>query len=233
VSALIEGGEGRRGLWRIAGILAIAHVVLMLSGFSLQKVATVGSGPGAYTAAYIDGPLTQRLAGGCLACASFLVFLLATTLFARLLRSRSELGNWWASTVAASGAIYVAINLAVALPGVAAAVYDGHHGASVGIVTALSDLHYFATFASMAVLGMFTVALAAAARASAALSRWVAYSGYAAGSLCLVAVPGAGLGLVDDAMLVWMIWFIVIGVAALRRARSVPVQARAAAAAAP
>ena len=46
----------------------------------------------------------------------------------------------------------------------AAAVYDGHHGASVGIVTALSDLHDFATFASMAVLGVFTMALAAGGR---------------------------------------------------------------------
>jgi hypothetical protein len=223
VSTLIEN---RRGLWRVAGILAIAHVVLMLAGLAGGKVATVGSKPGAYIAAYVDGPLTERLAGACLASASFLVFLLAATLFARLLRGRSELGNWWASTVAASGAIYVAITLAVALPGVAAAVYDGHHGASVSIVTALSDLHYFATFASMAVLGMFTVALAAAAQVSGALSRWVAYPGYAVGLLCLAAVPGAGLGLVDDAMLVWMIWFIVTGIAALRNARSAQVQAR-------
>jgi hypothetical protein len=223
--------DDRRGLWRIAGILAIVHVVLMLAGLSLGKVATVGSKPNAYVAAYIDGPLAERLAGACLACASFLVFLLAATLFARLLRGRSELGNWWASTVAASGAIYVAITLAVALPGVAAAVYDGHHGASVAMVTALSDLHYFATFASMAVLGVFTVALAAAGRVSGALARWAAYPGYAVGMLCLAAVPGAGVGLVDDAMLVWMIWFIVTGVAALRNARSASVQVRAAAAA--
>ena len=222
--------ESRRGLWRIAGILAIAHVVLMLAGLAGGKVATVGSKPGAYIAAYMDGPLTERLAGGCLAGASFLVFLLAATLFARLLRGRSELGNWWASTVAASGAIYVAITLAVALPG-AAAVYDGHHGASVGIVTALSDLHYFATFASMAVLGVFTVALAAAAQVSGVLSRWVVYPGYAVGALCLAAAPGAGVGLVDDAMLVWMIWFIVTGIAALRNARSAQVQVRTAPAA--
>ena len=41
------------------------------------------------------------------------------------------------------GAIYVAITLAVALPGAAAAIWDGHHGASVGIVTALSDYPAF------------------------------------------------------------------------------------------
>jgi len=229
VSALIEG---RRGLWRTAGILAIAHVVLILAGLAGGKVATVGSGPGAYIAAYMDGPLTERLASGCLAGASFLVFLLAATLFARLLRGGSELGRWWASVVAASGAIYVAMTLAVALPGVAAAVYDGHHGASVGIVTALSDLHYFAVFASMAVLGVFTIALAAAAQVSGGLSRWVAYPGYAVGALCLAAVPGAGLGLVDNAMLVWTIWFVVTGIAALRVARTARVQVRAAAAAA-
>jgi hypothetical protein len=122
------------------------------------------------------------------------------------------------------------MTLAVALPGVAAAVYDGHHGASVGVVTALSDLHYFATFASMAVLGVFTMALAAAAQVSGALSRWVAYPGYVVGVLCLAAVPGAGLGLVDDAMLIWVIWFVVTGIAALRTARTAPVQVRATAA---
>ena len=229
MSALIEG---RRGLWRAAGILAITHVVLMLAGISMGKVATVGSQPAAYVAAYMDGPVTERLAGACLVCASFLVFLLAATLFARLLRGGSELGHWWASVIAASGAIYVAMTLAVALPGVAAAVYDGHHGASVGIVTALSDLHYFAVFASMAVLGVFTMALAAAAQVSGSLSRWVAYPGYAVGALCLAAVPGAGLGLVDNAMLVWTIWFVVTGIAALRVARTARVQVRAATAAA-
>jgi hypothetical protein len=65
--------EGRRGLWRIAGILAIAHVVLMLVGLSMGKVATAGSAPSAYITAYMSGPVPQRLAGLCLAGASFLV----------------------------------------------------------------------------------------------------------------------------------------------------------------
>ena len=75
---------------------------------------------------------------------------------------------------------------------------------------------------------LFTAALAAAARVSGALSRWVTYPGYAVGLLCLLSVPGAGDGLVDDAMLVWMIWFIVTGIAALRRARGARVQVQTA-----
>ena len=53
MSALIEG---RRRLWRTAGILAIAHVVLMLAELAGGKVATVGSRPGAYIAAYGNLP---------------------------------------------------------------------------------------------------------------------------------------------------------------------------------
>jgi hypothetical protein len=113
--------DTQRGLWRVAGALAIAHVVIMLAGLSLQKVATVGASPSAYVTAYENGSLVKVMTGACLTCASFLIFLLAATLLARLVRGQAELSRWWASIAAASGAIYVAITLAVALPGVAAA----------------------------------------------------------------------------------------------------------------
>jgi hypothetical protein len=219
--------DTQRGLWRVAGALAIAYVVIMLAGLSLQKVATVGASPSAYVTAYESGSLVKVMTGGCLTCASFLIFLLAATLLARLVRGQAEPSRWWASIAAASGAIYVAITLAVALPGVAAATYDGHHGAPLALVTALNDLHYFATFASMAVLGTFTLALAAASQASKALPRWIAYPGYAVGVLCLAAVPGAGTSLFDYATLVWFVWFVATGIAALRQARAGRVPQRA------
>ena len=212
--------DARRGLWRVAGALAIAHVVTMLAGLSLQKVATVGASPSSYVTAYEGGSLVKSMTGECLTCVSFLLFLLAATLLARLVRGQAEVSRWWASLAAACGAIYVAITLAVALPGVGAAVYDGHHGAPLAVVTALSDLHYFATFASMAVLGAFTLALAAAGQVSRALPRWIGYPGYAVGVLCLAAVPGAGTSLFDYATLLWFVWFIVTGIAALRQART-------------
>ena len=34
--------NGNRGLWRIAGWLAVVHVVLMLGSFALQRVSPVG-----------------------------------------------------------------------------------------------------------------------------------------------------------------------------------------------
>jgi len=61
----------------------------------------------------------------------FLVFLLAATLLARLLRGQTELARWWSSVVSATGAVYVAISLAIALPGAATAAYEGHHGAAL------------------------------------------------------------------------------------------------------
>jgi hypothetical protein len=192
----------------------------MLAGLSLQKVATVGAASSDYVTAYDDGSLVQKLTGECLTCASFLIFLLAANLLARLVRGQAEVSRWWASIAAVSAAIYVAVTLGVALPGVGAAVYEGHHGAPLAVVTALSDLHYFATFASMAVLGTFTLGLAAAAHVSRALPRWVAYPGYAVGVLCLAAVPGAGTGLFNLATLLWFAWFIATGIGALRQARA-------------
>jgi hypothetical protein len=195
----------------------------MLAGLSLQKVATVGASPSAYE----GGSLVKAMTGECLTRVSFLIFLLAATLLTRLVRGQAELGRWWASMAAASGVLYVAITLAVALPGVAAAVYDGHHGAPLAVVTALSDLHYFATFASMAVLGTFTLGLAAAAQVSRALPHWIAYPGYAVGVLCLAAVPGAGTSLFDYATLLWFVWFVVTGIAALRQSAGRRVRDRA------
>jgi hypothetical protein len=211
--------DSRRGLWRVAGALAIAHIVTYLGSLAMQKVATVGASPSAYITAYEGGSLVKSMAGECLTCLSVLIFLLAATLLARLVRGQAEVSRWWASIAAVSATIYVAITLAVALPGVGTAVYEGHHGAPIAVVTALSDLHYFATFAGMGVLGAFTLALAAAAQVSRALPRWVAYPGYVVGVLCLAAVPAAGTGLFNLATLLWFAWFIATGVGALRQAR--------------
>jgi hypothetical protein len=56
----------------------------MLAGLSLQKVATVGASPSAYVTAYEDGSLVKAMTGECLTCVSFLIFLAAATLLARL-----------------------------------------------------------------------------------------------------------------------------------------------------
>ena len=102
------------------------------------------------------------------------------------------------------------------------ALYDGHHGAPEALVAELNHVHWFAIFLATAALGVFTLAVAAGALLTGVLPRWVAYTGFAAGALCILAVPAAGAGLVNGATLVWVAWFVGLAVAALRGPRVRP-----------
>ena len=210
-----------RRLWRVAGSLAIAHLVLMLAGFSLIRVAPLDAGRGTVSSDLVHWSLTKGYAGGYLSSLSFLLFLLAATLLARLVRGTSELAGWFSSTIAVAGSAYVAITLASGFADLGAALYDGHHGAPLTTVAALDHVHWFGVFAATELLGLFTLAVAGAVWVTGLLPRFVAYGGVVAGVACIAAVPGAGAGLVDDATLVWMLWFVALAVASLRGPRVV------------
>ena len=213
--------NGSRRLWRLAGGLALAHVVLMFGGFSLQRVAPLGAGPSTVAADFASWSTTRGFLGAYVDCAAFLVFVLVATLLARLLRGEGEASAWISSTIAASGSIYVAVTLASAMAVSSGALYGAHHGVPLVTVTALDQVHWFAVFFATAVLGLFTLAVAAAAWSTGLLPRWLAYAGLVAGVACLVgAVPGAREDLVDYATLVWVVWFVGLAVAALRRPRT-------------
>ena len=219
--------DGGRGLWRIAGVLAIAQVVLTVASYSLQRVADLGAKPSKVTSAFVTFSIGKGYAGELLNCLSLLVFLFAATLLARLVRRDDELSGWLSSAVAASGAIYVAVSLASYLPALGTALYEGHHGASLATVTTLDHLHWFGVFAATAVLGAFTLSVAAAIRVGGMLPGWLAYTGIAVGVLCLAGGEGAHLSLNGVASIVWMVWFVLLGVAALRGSRGEAVAAPA------
>lgn len=217
--------NGNRGLWRIAGWLAVVHVVLMLGSFALQRVSPLGAGTATVVKDHVTWSMTKGFMGGYLTGVSFLVFLLLASLLGRLLRGGTEISGWLSSTIVASGSLYVAVTLAGVLPALGAALYDGHHGAPLSTVTAFDHMHWFAVFTATLVLGVFILTVSVAVWMTGVLSRWVSYSGFVAGVACLVAVPGARAGLVDDATLVWVVWFLGFAVAALRGPRPVPRQA--------
>ncbi len=205
-------------LWRVAGALALAHVVLMLGSFTLQKVAPLGSSQAVVVADHVRWSMTKGFTGGFLTLISFLVFLIDATLIARLVRGRTETSRWWAATVATAGVGYVATTF-VGLAALGGALYDGHHGAPVTTVRALVDVHWFAIYLANAVLGVFTLALASAGYAAGALPRWISYTGYLVGAICILSVPAARTGLSDTATLLWLVWFVAFAVVALRRPR--------------
>lgn len=205
-------------LWRIAGGLAIAHVVLMLGSFTLQKVAPLGASQAVVIADHVQWSMAKGFTGGFLTLLSFLVFLVDATLIARLVRGRTETSRWWAATAAAAAISYVATTF-IGLAALGGALYDGHHGAPVTTVTALVDMHWFAIYLATAALGLFTLALAGAGHAAAALPRWTSYTGYLVGAICILSVPAARSGLSDMATLVWLVWFVAFAIVALRRPR--------------
>jgi len=154
------------------GWLVIAHLVLMFASFSLQRVSPLGAKPATVIADHVTWSMTKGFTGGYLTSLSFLVFLLAATLLARLLRGDTEIAGWLSSTIAASGSIYVAVTFS-SLSNLGAALYDGHTGAPLSTVTALDHVHWFGVFLATEVLGVFILAVAAAVRATGLLPRWV------------------------------------------------------------
>ena len=86
------------------------------------------------TSALVTSSMTKSFAGGYVELLAFLIFLAGATLLAQLLRSDDELGSWLSSLMTGSGVIYEAVTIATSLAAGAAAVYDGHHGASLATV---------------------------------------------------------------------------------------------------
>ena len=205
-----------RGLWTLAGVLAFAHLVIMFGSFALQRVAPLDASGDTVRADHMDWSMTKGFSGGYLTAFSYLLLLLCAALFARLLRVRSELSGWLTTTMLLAVGVVVAVTYA-GMADVGAALYDGHHGASLETVTALDHAHWFNVFLATLALGLFTAATGGATLVSRVLPRWVGWSGVVVGVLCMIAVAGAGAGLVDTVTLVWTLWFIALAIAALRR----------------
>jgi hypothetical protein len=213
---------GRLRLWRLAGALALAHIVLMFGGLALEQTPMLGASAADTTAALVRSPLSTEFAGGYVEYLGFLVFLIGALLLARLLRGTSEISGWLAACIGGTAVTYTAVTVATGFAAGAAALYNGHHGAPLATITTVDDVRNFAFFLSVGVLGVFTMAVAGAVHATRTLPRWLAYTGYVVGPVSIAAVPLARWGAMDSANLLWLVWFLALAVAALRGPRSVP-----------
>lgn len=203
----------RDALWVVAGVLAITHVALMLGSFALQRVAPLGAPSSVVVTDHVTWSMTRGMGGGYLTAVSFLVFMVEASLLSSLLRGTTDQSRWCASTLAGGGVLYVAATFA-GLANLGGALYVGHHRADVATVTALVNVHWFSIYVAILALGLFTLATSSAVLLTEALPQWVAYSGLAVGAVCIVATPLAGPNL---GTLVWIVWFVALGVSALRR----------------
>ena len=205
-------------LWRVAGALAIAHVVLMFAG--APSTPLLGDTKANVLAAYVTGSMPRMYAGGYVEYLGFLVFLVGALLLARLLRGRTETTGWLAACIGGAGTTYVAVTVAAGFSAGAAALYNGHHGAAISTITTVNDVRNFAYFLSIGVLGVFTLAVAAAIASTRTLPRWLAWAGFPVGIAMIGTGPAARLGWVDFASLAWGVWFLALAVLALRGPRA-------------
>ena len=212
--------------WRVAGGLAIGHVVLLFAGFSQERSRVLGGSLGDARRALTEGSLGRIMAGGYVESLSFVVLLPALVFVARAVGTRTEVGRWASQTALAAGVAYVAITLATGMPAGAAALYAGHHGGDLRTAVMLSDIRNFAFFLSLLALALQAIATGVAARADRFSARWVGIGGIVVGTLLLVGVAGAGAGLHDFASLLWMVWWVGVGVCLIRDASAGPRDAR-------
>lgn len=215
----IDPSAVRRRLWRIVGSLAVAHVVLMLAGFTFQRVSRLGDAPGTALAVYRGSSLGAAGLGSAVSLAGFIALLFVAPLLAQLLRGNTATTRWLSRVIAGTASVYVAITLAVGFAASAAARYGAHHALPAPDVVALNTLHWFSVFVATAILGVFLLTVAARLWATGQLPRWVAVLGLVAGVCCLAAAVNPPEDVVDNTTLVWMAWFVALGVTGLRGGR--------------
>jgi hypothetical protein len=218
---MIPQTSSNNRLWKVAGGLVLAFVALVFGGTALETSLLLGDPSSSVRAALVESSMAKVFTGGYIEYLGFLVFLVAATLLARLLRGTGETSGWLSSTISAAGVGYTTVTIASGFAAGAAALYDGHHGASLETITAVNDVRNFGFFMSVGLLGVFTLAVAGAIQATGALPRWLAWSGYVIGVLNIAAVAAVAWDAVNEVHLIWFLWFVTLGVVALRGPRTV------------
>ena len=126
--------------------------------------------------------MSSIFAGGYFAYLSFLVFLVGGLLFAQLLVVREDTGlDGCRRALPAVWSQMCPSTIATGYAAGAAAVYNGHHGADLATVTAVNDIRNFGFILCAGLVGVFALSVAAAARLTGALPRWVTVSGATVG----------------------------------------------------
>jgi hypothetical protein len=203
-------------LWRAAGVLAIAHVVLVFAGFALQRDVTLGGSLTDYRRALTEGGLGRIMTGEYIESLAFLLLLPVLAFAAMAIGRRTPLGRWAGQTSLLAGVTYVAVTLATGMTAGGAAHYAGRHGADLHTLVVVSEIRDFAFYASLFVLAAQAIGLGIAARSDRFSPRWVGIGGIVVGVALALGVAGAGMGLHDFASMLWMIWWVGVGIMMIR-----------------
>lgn len=206
-------------LRRIAGALALAHVLLIFAGLSLQQGPLFSDGAAGIDQ-YVQGNLARTFTGGLLEAFGFVLLVPALVMLARCFGSGSELGRWASQSGLMCGMAYVAVVFAVGFPAGAAAMYGAQHGLDTDAAFAINNIRLFAHFLSMFLLGGATLGVALSALADRVHATWVGYFGVVTAVALMVSPPLTAVAWQDIGSFVWIVWFVGVAVLLLRRGRS-------------
>ncbi len=205
-----------RQLWRVAGVLAIAHVVLIPISLALEMPALFSDGVDGIADAYGDGNMARSFTGGVVESCAFLILIPVLVFMGRVLGRGSEVGRWAAQTGVVCGAAYVTVTFAVGFPAGAAAMYGVQNGLELETALVVNNLRNFAYFLSLLLLGGSTLGFSVAALAEGVHRRWWGLAGTGTSVALLVSTPLAALNLHDWGVLIWMVWLLGVGVLMVR-----------------
>lgn len=209
-----------RRLWQLAGAFALVHVALIPVGLYLQRGARLDEGVRGIEKYYVQGDMVRSFTGGIVEAYGFLLLIPVLVLLSRGLGRSSEAGRWAAQTGLLCGLGYVVVTFSVGFPAGGAAMYGAQHGLDVDTAFALNNVRIFGYFLSLILLGANTLGIALASLADRVHPRWFGHFGLVAAAALLVSTPLAGIGQQDWGTLVWMVWFIGVGVLMLRHPES-------------
>lgn len=215
-----------RPLWRIAGILGIAHVALIPVGLALQQSPLFSDGTPGIQDRYVNGDFARTTTGWLIESFGFLLLIPALVFLARALGRRTEAGRWAGQTGLMCGIAYVGVTFAVGFPAGAAAMYGAQHGLDVDAAFSLNNLRIFAYFLSLMLLAGSTIGIALSAVSDGIYRRWVGGFGVITGLALLASTPLSAVNLQDWGTLVWMIWFTGVCVLLLRHQGPAGTEAR-------
>jgi hypothetical protein len=202
-------------LWRVAGALMLAHVVVLFAGFAFETVVDPEASPSQVLTTYGGADLTRVLMAGYVEALSFLVLLVAMAALARLVGTRSEVGRIATLVFVAATVVYVASALAVGFPPGAAALWGAHNGADPVALTMVDHIRDYGYVLQVAVQSAMTAALGLAIAADRSFPRW-GKVGLIAGLVGIAVVPFAH----DIVSLALMAWWVVLAVLCLKIPRS-------------
>lgn len=212
--------------WRVAGGLVLAHVVLLFAGFSQEQTPSGMTSVQSVQDSYGSGNLTRILTGGYIESLSFVVLLPALVFLARAYGTRTEGSRWAAQTSLIAGLGYAVVTLSSGMPPGAASLYGVQHGAALETALMVNNIRLFAFYLSLLLLGAQALSLGIAALLERRHPRWVGIGGIVTGVVLVLGVAGVRWGLHDLASMVWMVWFVGIGILLLRSASAVDPDAR-------